>query len=96
MRLLLIFVDSDHAEDVERILDDYGVQGYSQFPNVLGKGKTGRKLGTRAFPGSSSLFFVAIGDNDCETLCSEFKSLQAAAGPEEGLKAYTLETMEVL
>ena len=96
MRLLLIFVDSDHAEDVERILDEHGVQGYSQFPHVLGKGKTGRKLGTRAFPGSSTLYFVAIGDNDCETLCAQFKSLQAHAGPEEGLKAYTLETMEVL
>ena len=96
MRLLLIFVDADHAEDVERILDNHGVQGYSQFPHVLGKGETGRKLGTRAFPGSSTLYFVAIDDDDCETLCAQFKALQAQTGPEEGLRAYTLETMEVL
>ncbi|MDH3289665.1 MAG: hypothetical protein OEO20_05230 [Gemmatimonadota bacterium] len=96
MKLLLIFVDSDHARDVERLLDTHGVHGYSTFPNVLGKGQTGRKLGTRAFPGSSSLYFVALLDGDCRGLCDELRTLRDEKGPEEGLKAYTLDTMEVL
>jgi hypothetical protein len=96
MKLLLIFVDTDHAGDVEQILEDHDVQGYSTFPNVLGKGKTGRKLGTRAFPGSSTLYFVGIGDDGCHGLCDRLKELQQRAGPEEGLKAYTIDSMEVL
>ncbi len=96
MKLLLIFVDTDHARDVERLLDAHGVSGYSTFPNVLGKGETGRKLGTRAFPGSSSLYFVALPDGHCQGLCDELRNLREAKGPEEGLKAYTLDTMEVL
>jgi hypothetical protein len=96
MKLLLIFVDSNHRDHVERILDDHGVPGYSEFPDVLGKGQTGRKAGTRAFPGSSTLYFVAIGDDTCRTLCKELKELRDQAGPEEGLKAYILETMEVI
>lgn len=96
MKLLLIFVDADHARDVEELLDTRGVSGYSTFPNVLGKGQTGRKLGTRAFPGSNSLYFVALPDGDCRGLCEELRTLRDAKGPEEGLKAYTLETMEVL
>ncbi len=96
MKLLLILVDSSHRSDVERILEEHGVPGYSELPNVLGKGRSGRKFGTRAFPGSSTLYFVAIGDDTCRTLCSELKALRDEAGPEEGLNAYILETMEVV
>ncbi|UCF40383.1 MAG: hypothetical protein JSW43_11715 [Gemmatimonadota bacterium] len=96
MNLLLIFVDSHHADDVERLLDESEVPGYSAFPNVLGVGRTGRKLGTRAFPGSSTLYFVALPDGECGGLCDRLKALQQEKGPEEGLKAYTLNTMEVL
>lgn len=96
MKLLLIFVDSNHARDVEQLLDRYGVAGYSTFPNVLGKGQTGRKLGTRAFPGSSALYFVALPEGNCRGLCDQLRTLRDEKGPEEGLKAYTLDTMEVL
>ena len=96
MKVLLIFVDSDHADDVERILDESEVPGYSAFPSVLGKGATGLKRGTRAFPGTSTLFFVALPDGRCEGLCERLKALQVQRGPEEGLKAYSLDTMEVL
>jgi len=96
MKLLLIFVDSDHAADVERLLEQSDVPGYSEFPSVLGKGESGRKLGTRAFPGSSTLYFVALPDGTCKGLCDELKDLQTKKGPEEGLKAYIMDAMEVL
>jgi hypothetical protein len=96
MKLLLIFVDADHARDVETLLDESNVPGYTEFPTVLGKGATGRKLGNRAFPGSSSLYFVVLPEGDCGGLCDHLKELQRARGPEEGLKAYVMDTMEVL
>jgi len=96
MKLLLILVDADHADDVERLLEASDVPGYSEFPNVLGKGKSGRKFGNRAFPGSSTLYFVALPDGTCHGLCDELKRLQSAKGPEEGLRAYILDTMEVV
>jgi hypothetical protein len=94
--MLLIFVDSHHRGDVERILDDSHVPGYSAFPDVLGKGVTGRKMGTRAHPGSSTLYFVVLPDGDCKSLCDRLHALRDEAGPEEGLKAYVLDTEEVL
>jgi len=96
MKLLLVFVDADHADDVERLLEQADVPGFSEFPNVLGKGKTGRKLGNRAFPGSSTLYFVALPDGECHGLCTELRKLRDTKGPEEGLKAYILDTMEVM
>lgn len=96
MKVLLIFVDSDHAEDVARLLEKSDVPGYSEFPHVRGKGESGRKMGTRAFPGSSTLYFVALPDGTCKGLCDDLKALQFEKGPEVGLKAYMLDTMEVL
>jgi hypothetical protein len=96
MKLLLIFVDADHARDVEQLLETSNLPGWSEFPTVLGKGATGRKLGNRAFPGSSTLYFVGLPEGECKGLCDGLKILRGTKGPEEGLKAYILDTMEVL
>jgi len=96
MKVLLIFVDADHAADVQQLLEASDVAGYSEFPNVLGKGKTGIKRGNRAFPGTSTLYFVALPEGDCKGLCDALHALRGTRGPEEGLKAYMLDTAEVL
>ena len=71
MKLLMIMVDSNHKKDVERILNAHDVPGYTELPNVLGTGKSGKKFGSRAFPGSNNLYFTAVGGNICQTLCAE-------------------------
>jgi hypothetical protein len=97
MKLMLIFVDADRAADVERLLDASDVPGYSEFPGVLGKGATGRKFGNRAFPGSSTLYFVALlGEGACGGLCDRLEALRTERGPEEGLRVYVLEATEVI
>lgn len=96
MKLLMILVNADHAADVGAILEAQEVSGYSQIPMVLGKGATGRKLGTRAFPGSSTLYFAVVLPHQAETLTAELRQLRAAQGPEEGLKIYSLDTTEML
>jgi hypothetical protein len=96
MKVLLIFVDADHAADVQRLLEVSNVAGYSEFPNVLGKGMAGIKRGNRAFPGTSTLYFVALPEGDCAGLCDGLRKLRGTKGPEEGLKAYIMDTTEVL
>lgn len=96
MKLILIFVDSDHAADVEDALDRHGIVGYSEIPQVLGKGVTGRKLGTRAFPGSSALYFAAVEPDAALGLVDALRALRAKRGPEEGLRIYSLDTTELL
>jgi len=96
MKLLMIVVDADHAADVERMLDASEVPGYTELPSALGKGRTGAKLGTRAFPGSSTVYFVALPDGECRGLCDELRRLRQDKGPETGLKAYVFDTMEVI
>ncbi len=96
MKLILIFVDADHAADVAELLEHHAVTGYSEIPQVLGKGVTGRKLGTRAFPGSSTLYFAAVQPDVAEALMRSLRALRTGRGSVEGLKAYSLDTMELL
>ena len=94
--MMLVFVDADHARDVERLFEDCAVPGYTEIPNVLGKGATGRKLGNRAFPGSSTLFVVAV-DESCRTgLEVRLRALRETRGPDEGLKVFLLNAEELL
>jgi len=94
--LMIIFVDTTHAVDIEHLLEECEVPGYSEIPTVLGKGATGRKLGTRAFPGSSSVYLVAVDDTCRDPLVQRLEELRQHHGEAEGLKVFALNTEEVL
>ncbi|MDP3909564.1 MAG: hypothetical protein Q8Q14_04155 [Gemmatimonadales bacterium] len=96
MTALMIFVDADRARDVEQILEARDLPGYTEFPTVLGKGQTGRKLGTRAFPGSTSLYFTVLPRNNAPALIDALRELRARRGAAEGLKVYAFNTEELL
>lgn len=95
MKLLMIFVDAAHATDVRGLLDR-DPRGYSEFPSVMGKGTTGRKRGTRTFPGTSTLFVAARNAGDCRALGEELAALRQRRAADEGLKAYCLDTQEII
>lgn len=94
--MLIIFVDADHAADVEDLLEAYRVPGYSEIPAVLGKGESGRKLGSRAFPGSSTMYLVGVDDRCRAPLIGELERLQRLGGRHEGLKVYATQAEEVI
>jgi len=96
MKLLMILVDSENQAEVERLLDEHEVPGFTELPNVLGKGVSGKKFGSRAFPGSNTLYFTAVDGNICQTLCGELKALDEKSGPESGLSAFMLEADKVV
>ena len=57
---------------------------------MLGEGKSGRKSGNRAFPGSNTLYFTVSGEDVCKRLCADLRSPGQKSGPEEGLTAFSL------
>ena len=95
-RMMLIFVDASHADDVAEILEACEVIGYSELQGVLGKGATGRKLGSRAFPGSSTAFMAAMTDECSVELTSRLRALREAKGADEGLKLYSVGAEELI
>jgi hypothetical protein len=95
-RMMVIFVDASHADDVTAILEDCDLTGYSQLPGILGKGLTGRKLGSRAFPGSSTCFLAAMSAECATQLTKRLEDLRESRGAEEGLKLYSVEVEELI
>ena len=96
MKLLMILVDSNHQAEVETLLEENQVPGFTELPNVLGKGVSGRKFGSRAFPGSNTLLFAAVDGTICQTLCRELKALDERAGPDRGITAFMLDADKVV
>jgi len=96
MKLLMILVDADDAPAIEAVLEDAGVPGYTELPTVLGKGETGRKLGTRAFPGSSTMLLAAVTAERAPTVIGELGDLRTRLGPREGFKVFSIDATAVL
>jgi hypothetical protein len=94
--MMIIFVDASHADDVREILEACDPLGYSELQGVLGKGATGRKLGSRAFPGSSTCFMAAMSTECAADLTRRLEELRDARGAEEGLKLYTVGAEELI
>jgi len=96
MKMVLMIVDAGHADDIKRLLQECDVPGYSELPEVIGKGSTGKKLGSRAFPGSSTLFMVALEELCVAQLKGELEKLRALRGSAEGLKAFSFDVEEMI
>ena len=60
MKLLMIIVDTECREEVEVLFQRNGVTGYSEIPNAHGIGATGVRMGSRAHPKTSSIFFTVV------------------------------------
>ena len=95
MKLIMIVVDADRGEEVEAILHNARVAGYTELPTVLGKGETGRKQGTRAFPGSSTMYLVAVPAPQANVIVSELARVQEAH-PSDGLAVYGFDATKML
>ena len=96
MKLVMMIADAAYAAHLEQMLEECHVSGFTEIPNVLGKGATGKKFGSRAFPGSSTMYLAALDEHCMQPLQERLRSLRDTHGPEGGLKAYTINTEELL
>ncbi len=96
LKMIVVFVDADSMSQVERLFEECDVPGYSEIPNVLGKGETGKKFGTRAFPGSSTLLLTVIDETCEEPLKMKLQELRDTEDPIESIKVYSLDTEELI
>jgi hypothetical protein len=74
MKLLMIIVDSNLKEELEVLLERNVVMGYTEIPQVHGVGKTGIRMGSRAFPKTSSLFFAVLPDEQVGKLKADIEA----------------------
>jgi len=90
MKMLVIFCAGTRLKEVRRLIDEHEVHGYTEIPEVLGSGVTGRHLGTRAWPGTSSVVITAVAAPKAKELMAALESLARSCSPEEGMRVLAL------
>jgi len=60
MKLLMIIVESVYKVELEVLLTKHEITGYTEIPQVFGSGTTGQRMGSGAFPKTSSVIFTVI------------------------------------
>ena len=60
MKLVMLIVPSERRDEIESALSSRDVVGYTEIAGVFGSGQSGLRLGSRAFPGTSSLILTMV------------------------------------
>jgi hypothetical protein len=92
MKTLLIVYSGPDARVVERLLDEHQAGGYTEVGPARGAGQTGRREGTRAWPGASTVFMSVVPSEQVEPLRAALIAARAAMAPSDRLHVVVLPT----
>ena len=90
MKMLMIVCPETRQEEVRALIAKHNVHSYSEIPNVLGEGKTGKHLGTHTFPGKSVLVFTVVAASKKDELVAALKEYHDGLFEGEGLRVFAL------
>ena len=80
MRMLMTVIDDARKEEFEVFLDRTGIDGYTEISHAAGRGASGRRQGSRAFPGSSAVFFTVLSEEALERVLAGVDEFCATCG----------------
>ncbi|MBI5060390.1 hypothetical protein HZB60_11490 [candidate division KSB1 bacterium] len=60
MKMLMLIARSERREELEIFLQKEGLQGFSEIPDVRGRGTTGPRMGSLVAPTVSSMILVMV------------------------------------
>lgn len=73
-KLLMIILSSEHAEQLEVLLQRNRVEGYTMIPGAHGVGRSGARMGSGAYPKTSTLFFTVLPADAIDPLMEDIQS----------------------
>jgi len=68
MKMLMLMYSGESPQQISSLLDGAHAGGYSEFRNVHGSGSHGKRAGSRAWPGESTLFVSVLPDDRATAL----------------------------
>jgi len=80
MKMLMVVYSGSRPQRVSSLLDEYHAGGYTEFRNAHGAGATGKREGSRAWPGESTLFLSVVPEAQSEPLIDTLRA-EAARMP---------------
>jgi len=90
MRGFVVITDSEAMPAFEAAFLENGDRGFTIVPKVVGRGRTGLKMGSRVHPGGSSLLLTVVPDAEAETTARFLRETRDRAGAAEQTKIFAL------
>lgn len=90
MKMVLILCPDSRLEEIRALLDEHHLQGYTELDGLRGCGTTGKRLGTRAHPGSSAMVFAAVEASKTEELVAALGEFCRTCADAEGVRVLVL------
>lgn len=76
MKMLMVVYSGPAPQRVAAVLDQHHAGGYTEFRNAHGTGYTGRREGSRAWPGESTLFVSVMPEPAADEIVSVLRALR--------------------
>ena len=96
MNMLMIVCPEARQMELRALMEKQGVHAYSELQNVIGEGKTGKKLGTHVWPAKSVLLFTVLPPEKKESLLKAMRDYQKTLFLDESLRAFVLPAEQAL
>ena len=74
MKMLVLVYSGSSPQRISSLLDAHHAGGYTEFRNAHGAGSTGRREGSRAWPGESTLFVSVLPATQSDALVSDLRA----------------------
>jgi hypothetical protein len=92
MKLLLIMYSGSASRLVPELLETHQAGGYTRLLQAHGAGETGRREGTRAWPGSAEVYFSVVPADRVDELTAALRAEAGRLAEGERLHAAVLPT----
>ena len=92
MKMLMLVYSGPTPQRISSLLDRHHAGGYTEFRNAHGAGSTGRREGSRAWPGESTLWVSVLPEAQSAELVGTLRAETAQLGPGERLHVAVLPT----
>lgn len=96
MKMVVAVFPQDRESEFRQVMSMHGVHGYTEVGTVTGKGSTGKKFGTLAWPEKSTLIFAVVEDDAKNELVRAMKECQQRCYAAEGLWACVFAVEEMV
>jgi nitrogen regulatory protein PII len=97
MKAIMVIYNQAHSEKVEYLFDKLGINGYSLWENVQGRGtSTGvPHLGTHAWPEINKCIMTVVEDDIVDTVLDKVKRIDAI-NEEVGIRAFVWDILKAV
>ncbi len=91
MKLIFLVYNISIEEDVRILLRDQQIEGFTQWPRLLGRGKsTGPRMDDNVWPGANSAIMAVVPDEKAPAFMAAIQALREGDARREGIKAFQL------